>query len=52
MSNFVVSTVIPGIRTVKQVEDNVAVSGKTLPGDDLVRLWQLSRSDFRYLPFH
>ena len=52
LSNFVVSTVIPGIRTVKQVEDNVAVSGKTLPGDDLVRLWQLSRSDFRHLPFH
>jgi aryl-alcohol dehydrogenase-like predicted oxidoreductase len=52
LSNFVVSTVIPGIRTVKQVEDNVAVSGKTLPGEDLVRLLQLYRSDFRHLPFH
>jgi aryl-alcohol dehydrogenase-like predicted oxidoreductase len=52
LSNLIVSTVIPGIRTVKQVEDNVAVSGKTLPADDLVTLWKLYRSDFRHLPFH
>jgi aryl-alcohol dehydrogenase-like predicted oxidoreductase len=44
--------VIPGIRTVKQVEDNIAVSGKTLPPEDLARLRALYRSDFCHLPFH
>jgi len=52
LSNPTVSTVIPGIRTVKQVEDNVAVSGKTLLEEDLVRLRELYRSDFCQLPFH
>jgi aryl-alcohol dehydrogenase-like predicted oxidoreductase len=52
LSNPVVSTVIPGIRTVKQVEDNTAVSGATLPTGDLMRLRELYRSDFCHLPFH
>ncbi|MGE0680202.1 MAG: aldo/keto reductase [Candidatus Binatia bacterium] len=52
LSNPVVSTVIPGIRTVKQVEDNIAVSGKALPPEDLVQLRALYRRDFCHLPFH
>lgn len=52
LSNSVVSSIIPGIRTVKQVEDNVAVSGKTLPVSDIGKLKELYRSDFRQLPFH
>ena len=52
LSNPVVSTVIPGIRTVKQVEENLTVSGKTLPSADLAELRKLYRSDFCHLPFH
>jgi aryl-alcohol dehydrogenase-like predicted oxidoreductase len=52
LSNPAVSTVIPGIRTVKQVEDNIAVSGKILPSEDLAHLRALYRSDFCHLPFH
>ncbi len=52
LSNPVVSTVIPGIRTVKQVEDNLAVSGEALPANDLAKLRELYRSDFCQLPFH
>lgn len=52
LSNPVVSTVIPGIRTVRQVEDNIAVSGKTLSLEDLAQLRALYRSDFCHLPFH
>lgn len=52
LSNPAVSTVIPGIRTVKQVEDNTAISGKTLPPEDLAQLRTLYRSDFCHLPFH
>jgi aryl-alcohol dehydrogenase-like predicted oxidoreductase len=52
LSNPTVSTVIPGTRTVKQVEDNLLVSGKTLPPDDLAKLRALYRSDFCHLPFH
>ncbi|MBI3301143.1 MAG: aldo/keto reductase, partial [Deltaproteobacteria bacterium] len=52
LSHPTVSTVIPGIRTVQQVETNVAVSGKALPADDTARLRELYRSDFRQLPFH
>ncbi len=52
LSNPVVSSVIPGIRTVKQVDDNVAVSGKTLPAGDIAKVNELYRSDFRQLPFH
>ncbi len=47
-----VSTMIPGIRTVKQAEDNAAASGKPLPAADVKRLQELYRSDFRQLPFH
>lgn len=52
LSNPVVSTVIPGIRTVKQVQDNLAVSGLILPESDLAQLRALYRSDFCQLPFH
>jgi len=52
LSNPTVSTVIPGLRTVKQVEENLLVSGKTLPPDELARLRELYRSDFCHLPFH
>jgi aryl-alcohol dehydrogenase-like predicted oxidoreductase len=52
LSNPAVSTGIPGIRTEKQAEDNVAVSGKTLPPEDLAQLRELYRSDFCHLPFH
>jgi aryl-alcohol dehydrogenase-like predicted oxidoreductase len=52
LSNPVVSTVIPGIRTVKQVEDNLAVSGGSLPKSDLAKLRELYQSDFCQLPFH
>jgi len=52
LSHPAVSTVIPGIRTVRQVEDNLAVSGKSLPAADLVRLRELYRKEFCHLPFH
>ncbi len=52
LSNPVVSTVIPGIRTVQQAETNIAVSGKTLPTSDITRLRELYCSDFCHLPFH
>lgn len=52
LSHPAVSAIIPGIRTVRQVEDNVAASGKRLPAEDLTRLRQLYQSDFRALAFH
>jgi aryl-alcohol dehydrogenase-like predicted oxidoreductase len=52
LSQPAVSAIIPGIRTVRQVEDNVAASGKRLPPEDLTRLRQLYQSDFRTLAFH
>lgn len=52
LSNPVVSTVIPGIRSVKQVEDNLAVSGQSLSESDLGKVRELYRSDFCQLPFH
>ncbi len=52
LSHPAVSSVIPGIRTEKQVDDALAVSGKSLPADDLTRLRQLCQSDFRSIPFH
>jgi len=52
LSHPAVSTVIPGIRTIRQVEDNVVVSGKELPADDLAKVQELYRSEFRHLPFH
>jgi aryl-alcohol dehydrogenase-like predicted oxidoreductase len=52
LSHPAVSTVIPGIRTVKQVDDNTAVSGKRLPEDDLARLHELYRGEFRQVAFH
>jgi aryl-alcohol dehydrogenase-like predicted oxidoreductase len=52
LSHPTVSTVIPGIRTVQQVEHNVAASGKLLLAEDVRRLRELYRSEFRHLPFH
>ena len=52
LSNSTVSTVIPGIRTVRQVEENLIVSGKTLPAEDLTKLRELYRSEFCHLPLH
>jgi aryl-alcohol dehydrogenase-like predicted oxidoreductase len=52
LSNPVVSTVIPGIRTVQQAETNIAVSGKTLPTADVTKLRELYHSEFQHLPFH
>jgi aryl-alcohol dehydrogenase-like predicted oxidoreductase len=52
LSHPAVSSVIPGIRTVKQVEDNLAISGKTLPPEDVKHLQTLYRSEFRQIPFH
>ncbi len=52
LSHPAVSSVIPGIRTEKQVDDALAVSGKQLPPDDLKRLRQLYQSDFQSIPFH
>jgi aryl-alcohol dehydrogenase-like predicted oxidoreductase len=52
LSQPAVSAIIPGIRTVRQVEDNIAASGKRLPPEDLTRLRQLYQSDFRSLAFH
>ena len=52
LSHPAVSTVIPGIRTVRHVEENLVVSGKELPGVDLTRLRDLYRREFHQLPFH
>ena len=52
LSHPAVSTVIPGIRTVRQVEENLVVSGKGLPAEDLARLRELYHSEFCHLPFH
>ena len=52
LSHPAVSAVIPGIRTMRQVEDNVAASGKPLPTEELDRLRELYNSDFRQIPFH
>jgi aryl-alcohol dehydrogenase-like predicted oxidoreductase len=52
LSHPAVSTVIPGIRTVSQVEDNLVASGKVLSSEDLTRLRDLYRREFRQVPFH
>jgi aryl-alcohol dehydrogenase-like predicted oxidoreductase len=52
LSHSAVSSVIPGIRTVQQVDGNSAASGKPLPAEDLARLHQLYQSDFRSIAFH
>jgi aryl-alcohol dehydrogenase-like predicted oxidoreductase len=52
LSNPTVSSVIPGIRTVKQAEANIAASGKQLPPADLAKLGELYRAEFRHLAFH
>ena len=52
LSHPAVSTVIPGIRTVKQVEDNLMISGKTLPSEDVTHLRTLYRNEFCQIPLH
>lgn len=52
LSHPAVSTVIPGIRTVKQVEDNLMISGKTLPSEEVARLRTLYRNEFCRIPQH
>lgn len=52
LSHPAVSSVIPGIRTVQQVDDNAAASGKRLAAEDLERLHELYRRDFRSIAFH
>ncbi len=52
LSHPAVSTVIPGIRTVQQVEDNLLASGKSLAAEDIAKLRALYQSDFCHLPFH
>jgi aryl-alcohol dehydrogenase-like predicted oxidoreductase len=52
LSHHAVSAIIPGIRTVRQVEDNVAASGKRLPAEEVTKLRQLYQSNFRALAFH
>jgi aryl-alcohol dehydrogenase-like predicted oxidoreductase len=52
LSHPAVSSVIPGIRTAQQVDDNGAASGKPLPAEDIARLHELYRSDFRAIAFH
>jgi aryl-alcohol dehydrogenase-like predicted oxidoreductase len=52
LSHAAVSAVIPGIRTVRQVEENLKVSGKTLPAEDVTQLRELYRSEFCHLSFH
>jgi aryl-alcohol dehydrogenase-like predicted oxidoreductase len=52
LSHSAVSSVIPGLRTVRQVEDNLLASGKTLPSEDVKKLQALYRGEFRQIPFH
>ena len=52
LSHPAVCTVIPGIRTVQQAENNVAVGGKRLPDEDLARLRELYRSEYHSLRQH
>ena len=52
LSHAAVSTVIAGVRTVNQVEDNVGASGKRLGPEDVAKLHELYQSDFRSLAFH
>ncbi len=52
LSHPAVSSVIPGIRTVRQVDDNAAASGKRLPEAHLARLRELYQNEFRTLAFH
>jgi aryl-alcohol dehydrogenase-like predicted oxidoreductase len=52
LSHPAVSSVIPGIRNERQVDDNASASGKRLPEVDVEQLRQLYRSDFRSIAFH
>jgi len=52
LSHPAVSSVIPGIRSARQVDDNAAASGRRLPDADVARLHDLYREEFRALPFH
>jgi aryl-alcohol dehydrogenase-like predicted oxidoreductase len=50
LSSLAVSTVIAGVRTVPQAEDNISASGKRLPAEDITKLEALFRDEFRMLP--
>jgi aryl-alcohol dehydrogenase-like predicted oxidoreductase len=52
LSHPAVSTVIPGLRTVQQVEENLNASGKTLPAENVTKLRELYRSEFCHFSFH
>jgi aryl-alcohol dehydrogenase-like predicted oxidoreductase len=52
VSHPAVATVIPGLRTVQQVEENIAASGKPLPAADIAQLHALYQSEFRHIPLH
>lgn len=47
LSHPAVSTVIPGMRNPQQARDNIAASGEPLPAEDLARLRELYRKDFK-----
>jgi len=46
LSHKAVSVVIPGAKTVKQVEENISAAESELSSDELERIWKLYRSDF------
>jgi aryl-alcohol dehydrogenase-like predicted oxidoreductase len=50
LSNPAVSTVIAGVRTVAQAEDNASASGKYLNPHDLHRIAELYTNEFKRLP--
>ena len=52
LSHPAVATVIPGLRTVQQVEDNIAASGKPLSATDIAQLHALYQSELRHIPLH
>ena len=52
LSHPAVSTVIPGMQRVANVEANARASKGPLPEEDLVRLRELYQSEFRHIDFH
>ncbi len=47
LSHRAVATVIPGMRNPQQARDNIAASGEPLPEEDLTKLRELYRKDFK-----
>lgn len=52
LSHPAVSTVIPGMQRVANVEANVKASKGPLPEEDLARLRELYRTEFRHIALH